>query len=308
MAAVPADTSEPDGPLDMDYYLTEGLEHEEHQRYRDVSSFTSAIDLRAKELRSSNADEFPSTYLVFSHVTQQHLGTLQIVRNSHYKSLRFFYLRPLRALIVKMTIGESHESAIRAFEKVFDRKLVALGMGNILKSLGSTTFNGIDDQSRKEANAAFKPYSVRKNKGDWPSMVLECGVSQSPQRLKVDAHWWADNSVGDVKIVLLFIVSEKKRTIRLQYWKVEIVPNLNVTRSRPDPTIPRIAFENTIKIDSQGVTTIPKKGKEIAGGSLNLSCDRLFLRDPVEGVDEENVTFSTEDLKDFYDKTWQGFD
>jgi len=308
MAAVSPQPSKPDGPFDMHYYLTEGLEDEEHQRYRNVRSFTSAIDLRTEELRSGNADEFPIPYLVFSHVTQQQLATIEGARDSNYKKLRFLYLRSLGALIVKITPGAAHESATREFEKAFDRKLVAVGMGNVLKSIGSTTYQGIDNQTQKEADACFKPRLARNRKADWPTMVLECGVSQSPKRLKADAHWWADNSIGEVGIVLVFIVSETARTIRIQYWETHTVLNLHVTRTRPDPTIVTVTIENTIHIDANAITTITKKGEVVTGGTLSLDFKRLFLRDPVQGGGEANIDLTEQDLRSFYEMTWSGMD
>ena len=300
--------SEPDGPLDMHYCLTEGLEDVEHQRYCDVHSFTSAIDLRTEKLRSGNADECPTPYLVFSHVKQQQLATIQGARDSNYKKFRFFYLRSLRALIVKIMPGEAHEPAIGEFEKVFDRKLVSVGMGNALKSIGSTTYYGIEGQSMKEADAAFKPRGARNWKGDWPTMVLECGVTQTQQRLKIDAHWWADNSLGEVKIVLTFIISETARTIRIQYWETNTIPNPHVSRERPNLTIVRVTIENTIHINANSITTITQKGEVVPGGTLSLDFNRLFLRNPVEEAGEANIDLNEADLRTFYDMTWSDMD
>ena len=308
MATMSSQPSEPDGPFDMHYYLTEGLEDEEHQRYRDVHSFTSAIDLRTEKLRSGNADEYLTPYLVFSHVKQQQLVTIQGARDSNYKTLRFFYLRSLRALIVKIMPGEAHELAIWEFGKVFDRKLVSVGMGNALKSIGSTTYYGIEGQSQKEADASFKPRGARNWKSDWPTMILECGVTQSPQCLKAVAHWWADNSVGEVNIVLTFIVSETARTIRIMYWETNTIPNPHVSQERPNPTIVRVAIENTIHIDANSITTIREKGEVVPGGTLSLDFKKLFLRDPVQGAGEANIDLNEEDLRTFYERTWSDMD
>ena len=44
----------PGASIDMDYYLSEGLEGVEHQKYRSTRMLTSAIESKAAELRPGN--------------------------------------------------------------------------------------------------------------------------------------------------------------------------------------------------------------------------------------------------------------
>jgi hypothetical protein len=52
----------------------------------------------------------------------------------------------------------------------------------------------------------------------WPTLVIETGVPDSLLRLRQNAKWWFNNSKGDVRIVLIVIMS--KANFRLEKWQL----------------------------------------------------------------------------------------
>ncbi|KAG0136654.1 hypothetical protein HOY82DRAFT_549483 [Tuber indicum] len=293
MSAVPAqkvgDSAAPAAPqpwepiaLDTDYYLTKGLEDAEHLEYRNRDSFTGAIDSRAGELSSGGADESQCPYLILSPVTQTQLAIIENIRDTSYKRLRFLYLNDPQALIVKVMPSGLHEFATEAF----------MGLRRALPSVGRTTYEGT--LSKKEADGGFKPPLARPRENDWPTIVLESGVSESPQRLKVGARWWLANSRGDVKIVLLFFVSKAARTIRTEQWELESSENSRIARAYPGPAATRPTIKGLAKIDAHSVT----------GGALELGFEKVFLRAPDLDRGEGDFTFTIQDLRDYYDDVW----
>ncbi|RPA96288.1 hypothetical protein L873DRAFT_1744025 [Choiromyces venosus 120613-1] len=304
MAAVPAphvrvsptptapQPPDPSGPLDMHYYLTEGLEGVEHQEYRDMRSFTRAIDSQAAESGAGNADEYPCPYMVFSPVTRDQLANIERVRDTRYKRLRFMYLNDPKALIIKIMPSVPHELVTGTFVSAFLEMVAAMGLRRALASVGHATYQGL--ASRKEADGSFKPRLARPLATDWPTVVLECGVSESARRLKVDARWWLDNSLGEVKIVLVFYVLRPARTIRIEHWEMDTMPNPQVTRAHPHPVVTRPIIRDTIHIDGNAVT----------GGPLRLNFQKIFLRAPVAAQGEGHFTFTAQDLRDYYHDVW----
>ncbi|RPA95741.1 hypothetical protein L873DRAFT_1603355, partial [Choiromyces venosus 120613-1] len=237
-------------------------------------------------------DEYPSPYVVFSPVMQAQLANIERVRDTRYKRLRFMYLNDPKALIVKIMPSGPHELATEAFASTLAEKVGGMGLRRALSSMGHTTYQGT--ASRKEADASFKPWLARPLVTDWPTMVFECGVSKSPRRLKLDARWWLDNSLGDVKIALLFFVSKTARTIHIEHWEMDTMPNPQVTRAHPHPVVTRPTIRDTIRIDGNAVT----------GGTLKLDFQRVFLRAPVAARGEGDFTFTAQDLRDYYDDVW----
>jgi len=253
------------------YYLTEGLEGVKAQHYRGTQSFMTAIDLQADQLRSGNAGQ----YAVFSPVTQDQLANIDLFRDTHYKSLRFLYYENEETLIVKIMPSIAPELACTQFELKLVLKLAEMGLQDELLNIRSTTIQGI--QCRKEADSAFQPWSSRPYKTDWPTLVIECGVSESINRLRGDSNWWFTNSAAQVKTVLLFSVSEKKRKIHIEQWEM--------------------------RKEAKCIWTIDIVGADAAGASLQLSFEHLFLRKP--GKDEMDLIFTTQDLERFAANVWR---
>lgn len=276
----------------MHYYLTEGLQGVEHHEYCNVHSFTRAIDSQASKLHSDNADESLSQYMVFSHVTQEELYKLEQVRNTHYKGLRYLYLNDPKTLIVRIMIGRIHEVAHRNFGHTFMRKAFAMHLGRALADTGGATYQGTS--SRKQADTAYTPRATRDFKTDWPTIVFECGVSQSAPRLKVDGHWWLESSLGQVNTVLLFFVSKLARTIGIQHWEPETVANPLVSEAHAHPIIIIPKIKDTILINAH--STI--------GGTLEIEFEKIFLREPVAAKSEKNFTFTAQDLREYYNDIW----
>ena len=231
----------------------------------------TAINLQANQLRSGNAGQ----YAVFSQVTPDELANIECFRDTHCKSLRFLYYEKEETLIVKIMPGLVHEVARTQFELELILKLAEMGLQYELCNMGSTTYQGIG--KRKEADSAFKPLFSRPYKTDWPTLVIECGVSESIKDLRRDSNSWFTNSAAQVKTALLFSISENKRKIHIEQWEM--------------------------RKEAKCIQTIDIVEADAAGASLQLSFEHLFLRKPMKG--ETDIVFSTEDLERLAAYVWR---
>jgi len=71
-----------------------------------------------------------------------------------------------------------------------------MGMESDCARVDETAYQG--RSSGKEADLAWRPYKFRPDEKDWPTLVIECAVSQSYNSLINTAHWWLSNSGGKV--------------------------------------------------------------------------------------------------------------
>jgi len=275
----------------MDYYLTEGLEGIEHHKYHDIRTFKEAVDSRADLLRSGKADESLPPYLIFSPVTLQQLANLDRLRKTCYKRLRFLYLNEPKVLIVKYMPDAVHELAARHFDATIQQKIREGGQWPEIAVMGNTNYQGT--LSGKEPDGSFRPLRARPDHNDWPTVILECGVSEIPRRLTADRRWWIEHSKGAVKIVLLFFASLKNRTIRIELWKGDTVENQHTNGNDKDQvTGPRL--KRTINITPDSVT----------GAPLKLKFKDIFLRKPKKKHGEANYIITEYDLRDYYNHIW----
>ncbi|KAG0638561.1 hypothetical protein HOY80DRAFT_1077603 [Tuber brumale] len=275
--------------MDYNYFTKELLEGVECHEYQNISSFTTAIKLRLDKLHSGHAIRYTGQYMVVTQVAQHELANIEQIRNTHYKGLRFTYLNDTEDLIIKIMPSAVHEIACDEFAVFLWKKIIGMELDETLTTVRSTTFRG--RSSSKEADAAFKPVS-HTLKTDWLTLVFECGVTESYTHLKADAHWWLENSSGSVKIVLLFLISESKKSIHLEQWERITLPDLN-----------------SIQDNSSLVTTRPTKTQQVniiestaTGPPFIFDFNKIFLRQPVDG--EGNIIFSTHDLERYARKVW----
>ncbi|KAJ5565638.1 hypothetical protein N7535_007276 [Penicillium sp. DV-2018c] len=76
----------------------------------------------------------------------------------------------------------------------------------------------------------------RSRSPQWPTVVVEVGVSESYRKLRADADWWLPNSRGDVKLVV--IVSVSRRTPNIRFETVALNPTVASLRlQRPRTTV-----------------------------------------------------------------------
>jgi len=282
-------SSEPTAPHDMHYYLTAGLEGVEPQKYRNARSFIRAIRSQSKKFYSSCSSN-ASQYAVFAPVTQDQLAAIDRIRQTSFKGHRLLYFDREETLIVKVMAGEVQAVASKGFGVWLDGKIAGMGLVWDIARTESATYKG--NGSQYEADCAWKPWNSRRLRTDFPTLIIECGVSQSRDRLAVDAHWWLENSGGQVKIVLLISFSESKKEIHVEQWELVTIPDPHVTHSQPRPT--RTA--PTIIREFDLVQGVPNEA------SLTLNFEKVFLRPPAKG--EGDFTFSQEDLESYSTHVW----
>ncbi|KAG0633185.1 hypothetical protein HOY80DRAFT_993092 [Tuber brumale] len=194
------------------------------------------------------------------------------------------YLDDQEVLIVKIIPGSIYKVSATLFANLLEQKATMAGGGDNLVEMGGTRFQGI--ASSKEADMAFKPQSSRPNKTDWPTIVIECGVVENLERLRVDCHWWLANSVGAVKIVLLICVDERNRKIHLE--KLETIMASNALPSTTRTT------------HTQEVDVI---GSVATGAPLNFNFENIFLHKPANN--QADLVITTKDLEEYGERIWR---
>jgi len=270
---------------DMHYYLTVGLEGVKRQKYRRPGSFSKAIDSLHDEFDSGNWSA--GQYLVFVSVTEKHLESINRLRHRHHKWLGWMYLKSEEVLVVKIIPGAIQETTHFAFgSMMLHEKATQMGLRLGLSGIGRTTYEGIIGE--KGADSGFEPYP---RTIDWPTVVFECGLSQSLERLRVDSCWWLENST-EVNIVLLFSISKADKRLHLEQWEMVTTPNQHVTRAHPDPLITTLTKVNEIDI-VDGVAL---------GAPLTFNFQKVFRRPPVQG--EGDIVFSAQDLERWAAHIW----
>jgi len=228
--------------------------------------------------------------MVFLSVTQEHIANIHRIRDirRRHRGINIMYLKNEEVLILKMNLSGVPGMAYIEFGIMLRMKTIQMGLRDGFYGMGRTTFEGLIGQ--KEADSTFKP-SVRRMAADWPTVVFECGFSQSLERLRVDSCWWLQSST-DVKIVLLFAISEAEKRIHLEQWEMITLPNSPASQAHSAPVTTTLRKTNEIDIVA-GVAL---------GAPLTFDFQKVFLRPPVQG--EGDIVFSAQELERWAAHIW----
>jgi len=256
------------------------------QKYPGIAGIRRAVDALAKKL---NAGETTDQYLVYRPVTvEQHDKIDELERG-----IRLTHCVDIGTLIIKVPSVGHEKVACRFTEEMRDR-FREMGVPKLeCDPMGTTTYRGTS--SSKQADAAFKSGILRPYDMDWPTIVLEAGVSESVRRLRMDTRWWFSNSEGLVKIVLILHLNRTTHTIKIEKWELMPVTGGGIaTRTRSRSNRPA-----QIPTQVQGIAIRPDR---ITGAPLTLDFDKIFLRQP--NPPEQDLVMTEEDLRGWSNLVW----
>jgi hypothetical protein len=156
-------------------------------------------------------------YLAFTSVSQESVDEIDRVleeRRGWLPRMTILYDGREEILIVKLMVGAMHEVSAHKFAAMFEAKFLHLDVRASLVAIGSTRFGRCGGRS-KEADIGYIPRS-RRLEDDWPSLVIEVGVSESLAMLRRDAAFWITNSDGRTRIVIVLSVNRRDRQILVE--------------------------------------------------------------------------------------------
>ena len=231
-------------------------------------------------------------YLVFGGVGKSEWEKL-LGGKGNVRAIRTTYYHNENILIVKVMPWPLHEATHGLLTAKLYFKMAAMGLGSSdIIPLGTGTFHG--QNSSKQADHAFKP-PHRSREDDWPTLVVEVGLTESLNRLRGDANWWLRNSGGAVKIVLIISIKRATRELSLEKWMMAPPgPNRRVTRSVGAQGVVPTKIQH-IHIANGGTTTV--------GGSLVPRFEDIFLRSPNAPL-EHDFQFTNQELSGLAMALW----
>ncbi|PWW75399.1 hypothetical protein C7212DRAFT_203032 [Tuber magnatum] len=253
-------------------------------QYRGPRVFTREILEHTMQARLGNAGH----YIVYGPITQKQFTSIDHIRDTHHRGLRFMYLKDEQTLVIKVKIPRQ-EMANSMFEGLVTIKTVQGGLLWKLIPMGSPTM--IAPSGLKEPDYSFKPES-RPGRDSWPTLVIETALFDSQTRLLADTTWWLENGDGQVKIVIAISVSRAEMRMHIEKWENVCAPGRRVTPAHPNRLMPMPAKTQEIDI----------AGDVVFGAPLKLEFEKLMLRRPGDG--ETDIIFGIQDLQHFATNFW----
>ena len=104
------------------------------------------------------------------------------------RSVRLYYDSKSGDLVAKLSPSAQQNDVPSILSECIRAKTMEMGIDRFkLRSTATTRYYGTN--SAKEGDAGFRPMPERRRIDDWPTFVIESGVSESLARLRIDAGW-----------------------------------------------------------------------------------------------------------------------
>lgn len=249
--------------------------------------------VRAAQKKGNEAAAYIFVTNVAPHIVEASESRPQTIGG---KNIRVFYDESLRQLIIKL-VGGPHEIAGAQLSRAFAKRFEHMGLE---REIVNTAAKRIKEIPRsKEPDGSWRPLTMPPARsGKWPTLVVECGWSESISRLRLDAEWWLAHSRGDVGVVVLVSVDRREPKITLGTWIIDPTPRA----LRPGPTLraPRLHT-----MCSQVVTIYRDQQNAIitVGAPQVIEFEKTFLR-PANPPLEHDIAVSQQDLEFLAMVTW----
>ncbi|KXG53730.1 uncharacterized protein PGRI_007800 [Penicillium griseofulvum] len=120
--------------------------------------------------------------------------------------------------LLRVIPGYRHEYTTTGLQQKVTLQLASMGLNEQYRWGGATRYKS--PLREKEGDQVFSPFArwPSSTSLQWPTVVVETGVSESLSRLLQDARWWFGASDGEVRIVI--IISIKKTAVHFEQWQL----------------------------------------------------------------------------------------
>lgn len=249
--------------------------------------------------------------LVVGDVSPARFRALEAERDRRGQHCRLFYQPETESLIITVPTLQ-HEGMHLEFNTILLVAMANMGAHTDWRQIGTTTFNPADGSSG-QGDSGGSPIAGRRG-SDWPTLVIEAGVSQTLSSLQAQMRWWFSVSGHEVKVVILIKMHVAQETLHLEEW-VETAgrPGATSTRwaTRAGLTALQPACERAIDLIWVGTGPIrqtPAPGRtpsqfRVVGSPLIIRFSEIFLRAP--GAGEHDLVISNASLQVFASRIWQ---
>ncbi|KAJ5489628.1 hypothetical protein N7539_004518 [Penicillium diatomitis] len=259
--------------------------------------------------RQINSDiSYSNQFIIVSNLSQplQELLGRDRDRNPLEVSYRLTLDTRYQQALIRIIPSKAHERVTQSFLNELILKLFEMGIRPRDYTMNAASrYHG--KSCDKEADQSLTPSGNPPDDDDWPSLVLETGLSESEAQLRADAYWWFSNSDYKVNMVILFHIQRSpERRVILKLYNLRSA-NPRVTRGLQAEVgrtlLSDLALSQIVQTVSPTVLRPHLVAKEIIvtfgnveNAPLELEFESLMRRPPAPNTSEGNIIFTAEDL------------
>ncbi|KAJ5491642.1 hypothetical protein N7539_003209 [Penicillium diatomitis] len=257
-------------------------------------------------LRLNSDASYTNQFIVVKHITQSLQAFLSEDDNPIGRYTRLTLDKQHQQAVIRVIPSSDHERVTERFLFCLGRKLVDMGVDrNLFYIEGQTRYPG--KSCEKEPDQGFTPLASPRDLPEWPSLVVETGLSESEALLRNDAHWWFSNSDYKVNMVLLIYIKKQPKPhvtwqlFHLKSTTTKITRGLQaeVARALSSDTTPAQTASPSKLQPHLAAEMITVTATDVDNTPLILPFEKLMRRSPDPNTKEGDLIFTPEDFHYF---------
>ena len=286
--------------------------------------FTNVNEL-AGHVNTAMRDNRDLDFFVVTHVSAEDANRIYNERDRRGLGWRLAYKgRTARQLLVTVPTGRHEAAQVALNHEIMSAIETQANMKGRWTPLGARRYKGRDEDedSWREGDASGVPKdpTVMYN---WPTLVIECGYSQSLPSLRNAMQWWFAESGREVQIVLLIKLYPSTRTMLVEKYTEErpvpgARPGATMTRQAAAaafiPTLRQIITIKEIPGTRRRPRLAPRQNDftsnllgaeyDVDSDNLVLEFERLFLVHADANRGQRDIVIPPSELVSIADAVW----
>ncbi|KAJ5797209.1 uncharacterized protein N7518_005749 [Penicillium psychrosexuale] len=199
--------------------------------------------------------------------------------------------------VIRIMPPGAYERVTRSFSNKLVLKLFEMGIDSDDYTMNSATrYHG--RTCDKEADESLTPSGNPFDDNNWPSLVIETGLSESEAQLRADAYWWFLNSDYKVNMVILFHIQrspERRLTIKQYSFRPTTPRSIRGLQAEAQRTL-LSQTDSPMVLRHSAVNEVVITSNDVQNAPLELDFESVMRRPPAPNMGERNITFTAEDL------------
>ncbi|DAA78949.1 TPA_exp: Uncharacterized protein A8136_2734 [Trichophyton benhamiae CBS 112371] len=255
-------------------------------KYINMRELESAIKSRASECYE---DGCKGTFLVVTAIP----STFITEADEFYgdRSPRFAINIDESLAVIETMLPKPHEILAQNLVIHVGSAIDQMGLRRVYNPSGAANMNSPNRANITSTKQPDGSFFIEREQ--WPTLIIEIGLSESIRKMAMDAHWWLEAEGSCTLIVITAKIDREKPLITFQRWEHHHPPHRPITRR---------CYPNSAVV--QEVRAVHENGVTRVTGNIILPFEKM-LRRCKETKKEKDIVIERDVLIDFAEATWK---
>lgn len=250
-------------------------------KYSNIENLRHLIESQADEYRK---DHSKSPFIAITDITPSVLQEFDEIYLD--KGPRILAEFKRKIFIIETAMLSPHEVLVAAFNTIMTLKLSHMNLIDRLINKGRTRVKY--SSFVKEPDSSWSLFRM-----EFPTLVLEVGLSEAVNQLAIEAHGWLEADGSETHVAITAKINRTTPQLVFELWERDAGRTGSMTRG--------VNMASAFR--SQRVEISHSHGVTQVSGEIVIPFEKVLCR-PAQAANERDFTFTKQELENIANKVW----